>query len=188
MRFDDRAIREMAERLRQKTPQAVRRSLKRAGDSGRIEMARLVAADTALGVRYVRDQIKVEQPSDLSLFISVTGKRLPLIQFRARGPEPSRGRGRGVSYNLGTGGGRGRIADAFIATMGSGHRGVFKRAPGARTVRTAKGRSGLPIIELYGPSLVKVFEKYQPQAQLKARQAFQKALWHELVYGAIRAR
>jgi hypothetical protein len=77
--------------------------------------------------------------------LEITGNRIPLIDFAARGPEPSRGRGRGVSYRLP--GGRSRDPHAFIATMPSGHRGVFKR--------TGKERN--PIIQSHGPSLVNVF-------------------------------
>jgi len=53
---------------------------------------------------------------------------------------------RGVSYRLSRTAGRKRIEHGFIATMPSGHRGVFVRG----------GPSRLPIREVRGPSIWKV--------------------------------
>lgn len=155
--FDWKDVRAGVENLKAKFPQAVRRALTRAGNSGRAAMVKEIAEDTGLPSRTVREAIRVNLVGDQAVQLEVTGNRIPLIDFRARGPEPSRGKGRGVSYRLP--GGRGRAEHAFIATMPSGHRGVFQRSEGARSVKTAKGRSGLPIYELRGPSLVHVFSK-----------------------------
>lgn len=53
---------------------------------------------------------------------------------------------RGVSYRLSRTAGRKRIEHGFIATMPSGHRGVFARGQPSR----------LPIVEARGPSIWKV--------------------------------
>lgn len=83
--------------------------------------------------------------------------RIPLMEFRARGPFPSRGRGTGVSYSLP--GGRGRRADAFIARMPSGHKGVFVRSSlGLFDKSRGAWSLNLPIKELFGPSLRRVFD------------------------------
>jgi hypothetical protein len=118
-------------------------------------------------------------------------KRIPLIKFGARGPEPSRGKGRGVSYKLG-GQGKQRVPNAFIATMPSGHRGVFVRAMGAHgplqgsLARLAKSGGRLPIRELAGPSLGHVFARYRPEAQGIAAEFFDRNFARELKFQASR--
>jgi hypothetical protein len=75
-----------------------------------------------------------------------------------------------VSYRLR--GSRGRIPSAFIATMASGHTGVFAR----------KTKKRLPIQELFGPSLGRVFAKYRPQGVARVLETFQKNFDHELAF------
>lgn len=163
--------------LRAKFPAAVRRALKRAGTSGRAEMVRQIATDTGLSQTRIRQEIRIVTVGDTAVQLEVAGARLPLIDFRARGPEPSRGRGAGVSYRLP--GGRGRAERAFIATMKSGHRGVFQR-------RGGPGSERLPITELHGPSLVKVFEKFLPAGAARAEEALVKNLRSEIAYATRR--
>ena len=162
------------ESLRRKFPFAVRRALTRAGTSGRAAMVLAIAADTGLASKRVRDNIKINMLGDTGIQLEITGSRIPLEAFGARGPEPSRGRGRGVSYRLP--GSPGRIPDAFIATMRSGHRGVFKR-----TAATRK-----PIIELFGPSLVRVFEKFLPLGAARAEEALVKNMRSEIAFALSR--
>ncbi len=83
--------------------------------------------------------------------INITGKRIPLIELKARAIK----RG-GVSYSIRKAGGRRRHKQAFIATMRSGHKGVFARA-GSNAGRVPR----LPIIEQRGPSVPQVFENIQ---------------------------
>jgi len=156
-----------------KFPSAVSRALNRAGTTTRAVMARAISKDLGLKVSTVREQLRIEKatPEHLVVRISVTGKRLPLIDFKARGPEPSRGRGRGVTARLP--GGAGRYPQAFIARVGAGgHRGVFIRAAQGASQRRSRGAwsPNLPIKELHGPSLPKVFEKVTPEG-LEAGQA-----------------
>jgi len=145
--------------LKTRFPFAMRRAVRKAAISGRAEMAKAIVADTGLPSKRVKEEIRINEVGEFGAQLEVTGRRLPLIDFRARAPEPSRGRGRGVSYRLP--GGRGRAEHAFIATMRSGHRGVFQRSGEART----------PIYELHGPSLVRVFEKFLPLGADRAREA-----------------
>jgi hypothetical protein len=155
-------------------PQRVRRALVRALNraiaSGRTVMVREIARDTGLTSKVVRDALPVQEASvnrpEARLAASL--KRIPLINFGARGPEPSRGRGRGVTYRLR--GGRNRVERAFIARMQSQHRGVFVRV----------GKARLPIRELFGPSLGHVFAKFRPAALARIREAFDKNFAHEL--------
>lgn len=80
-------------------------------------------------------------PKQLYAVLYAKGRRIPIIKLDAS----ARQNQTGVSYK--TSQGRQQIPHAFIATMKSGHKGVFKR----------KGRSRLSIQELHGPSLPKVF-------------------------------
>ncbi len=166
----DAALRTLKE-FPTRTERAVVRSLNRARTTGRATMARLVAQDMGLKVGVVKEAIKDRPatPTSLEVRLAASLKRIPLIDFGAKGPMPSRGRGRGVTYRIGTGG-RGRVETAFLAQMASGHRGVFKRA----------GRARLPIQELFGPSLGHVFAKHRAAGIAAMRESFEKNLEHEL--------
>lgn len=133
-------------------------------------MTRLIAGDTGLKQKDIRESMVLRMASASSPEASLNAKlkRIPLIDFRAKGPEPSRGKGRGVSYRLP--GGKGRVENAFIATMSSGHRGVFKR----------KGQDRLGIVELKGPSLGQVFSKFRPQGAARVLEVFDKNFDHEM--------
>ena len=154
-------------------PVVAARAVNRAATSGRAAMTRAITADTGLASRNVKDEIRVEKATRTRpvAVVEIAGRRIPLIAFQARGPEPSRGRGRGVSYRLP--GGRGRVPTAFIATMRSGHRGVFKR-------QAAAGR--LPVTELHGPSLPHVFEKHFQVFRTAAEEALLKNLASEISF------
>ena len=154
-------------------PRIMARSLDRAATAGKTAFARAISQDTGILNKNVSKEIRIDKAglsskTDPRIVVTLTGRRIPLIAFQARGPEPSRGRGKGVSYRLPTG--RGRAPNAFIATVGAGHRGVFKRL--------SKGR--LPIIELFGPSLPHVGEKFIPVFQEAAQLSLTKNLIHEL--------
>lgn len=143
------------------------RALNRSIKSGRTRMTQLVSRDMRLKAGTVRDRIKVEEarPSTLSAALSASLKRIPLIQFGARGPEPSRGRGKGVTARTSTR----RYRSAFIAKMPSGHRGVYAR----------KRRARLPIRELFGPSIGHVFMRFRPEGERRAQEQLAKNLKHE---------
>ena len=146
------------------------RAMNRAMTGGRAEVASQVGKDVGLRVGVVKDALPIRKASvgRLEAAFGTGLKRIPLVDFGATGPEPSRGRGRGVSYKLGAK--RGRIPNAFLATMASGHRGVFRRKAVAR----------LKILELYGPSLGHVLAKYRPAGLARVRDAFETNFTHEL--------
>lgn len=169
--------------LRDRAPVAVARALNRAAGSTRTMMVRHVAADVGIKASDVRkvmhlQEARPSQGDKMVARLSISGKRIPLIAFGARGPEPSRGRGRGVSARLK--GGRNRYPHAFIATMRSGHRGVFQRVTGARRHGLPPHRGQLPIHELKGPSLPKVFEKYVADGLKRGEAALLTNLRHEM--------
>lgn len=160
-------------KLESRGPVAVARGLNRTGASERTAKARAVAADMGVKVATARDAIKVEKAVGASLVCRVVarGKRLPLIDFKARGPFPSRGRGRGVSYVMQ--GQRKTIAKAFVAVVGSGgHKGVFIRM----------GKKRLPIKQLYGVSIAHSFGNQIPAGEARCAEVLEKNVAHEIGY------
>lgn len=163
------------QRLRERSPRAISRALNRSIASGRTFMAREIAKDMGLKVSTVRDRIRLVEarPGQESARLEASLKRIPLIDFGARGPEPSRGRGKGVTARTRAK----RYPNAFIATMHSGHRGVFRRVVTKR----------LPIVELFERSIGYVFNKFKPAGMRRAVEQLQKNLQHEFRF-ALRGR
>lgn len=174
--------------FRAKFPAAEARALNRSIGTGRTTMTRLIVEDTGLAAGVVRNEIVIElaTTSKKVARLIVKGSRIPLINFKARGPEPSRGKGRGVTARLPQ---ATTYPHAFIATLSSGHRGVFQRVNLNRSERKSRGARGknLPIRELRGPSLPRVFEKHTDEGMAVALAALNKNLTHELAFAANRA-
>lgn len=169
--FDLGDLKKGLEAMGRSAPIILARSLNRAASEGQTAMVKAISADTGIQQKNVRREIRLDKANKTRpvATVIIAGKRIPLIAFGARGPEPSRGRGRGVSYRLPTG--RGRVPQAFITTVGAGgHRGVFKRRKTKR----------LPIVELRGPSLPHVFEKFFPTFRTVAEQSLLKNVAHEI--------
>lgn len=159
-------------RLRSRAYVAIPRAVNRTASSARTAVTKDVAADMQLRQRDVRDRIRIE-PAHRNRFaaaLMASARRIPLILFGARGPEPSRGRGRGVSVRTASR----RLPHAFIGVMRggpwAGQRAVLQRAPGA-------GRT--PIFQKFGPSVVRAFEKHQGTAERRAREVLEKNMAHE---------
>lgn len=169
-----------------KVQRAFVRAAKRSIDSGRSVLVKLIAADTGLTQKVVREALIMRYPSlsDPVASMRARTRRIPLIDFKARGPMPSRGRGNGVTYRN-PGGGRSRLEHAFIATTrvqsdgsGGAHLGVFARAAGSKR---------LPIKEKYGPSIGQVFSKFRQQGVDRALEVFDKNFDHELKFAKTEA-
>lgn len=178
----ERALRELGRR----GPIAMARALNRTASSERTAMARAVAADMGLQVASARNAITVERASAQRLAARVVarGRRLPLIDFKARGPSPSRGRSGGVTYVMQ--GQRKRLSQAFITTVTragerghhQGHRGVFIRL----------GRRRLPIKQLYGVSVARSFQNQLPAGEARRAELLQKNITHEIAFELSRLR
>src|SRR3990172_8829858 len=181
--FDLGTLKRDLEALGAQAPLVMARALNRAILSGQTAMVKTIGADTGIAAKNIKREIRIDkaQRTRPVAAIEIVGRRIPLIAFSARGPEPSRGRGRGgsgpgggrgrgVSYRLL--GGRGRISNAFIATMPSGHRGVFRR----------KTKRRLAIFELHGPSIPHVFEKHFPVFRAAAEESLLKNLASEISF------
>jgi len=194
------------DQLRQNAPSAFARALNRSIASAKTVMVREVSQDAGLTATDVRGRIFVREaspPDRLVAQLTASAKPIPLIDYRATGPEPSRGKGHGVRARLK--GGAGRYPRAFIATMRSGHRGVFERlnankASASRRLgaeframkrKTALARfqaavaggttaGRLPIYELHGPSIARVFAKHVAVGLARGREQLIKNLQSEL--------
>ncbi len=158
-------IDELAGRLADLGPKAARaqmRALNRTIEQVRTAATREIAADVGLTQGVVRKSIELTRatPGQLRAALWFSGKRIPLVDFGARQTAT------GVTYRLG----RGSALHAFLATMRSGHAGVFRRRNKAR----------LPIAELRGPSLARVFGNHLPDYRILSDMLYRKNLAHEV--------
>lgn len=99
---------------------------------------------------------------NLTAAVVASGRPIPLIKYGARQVSS------GVSVDVLNG--RKVIANAFIATMPSGHKGVFVRVGKTHKKVNKRGRaqwSGLPIKELFGPSVPNGLANAAVQAALQ---------------------
>jgi hypothetical protein len=164
-------------------PGATKRALTRALSSGSVAIARAVSRDMGLNVGVVKDELRTEVADTEEGMVgrlSISGNRIPLIDFKARGPEPSKGRGK---VTASTGGGRKTYPGAFITTVGTGgHRGVFQRAGASHRKSRGAWSANLPIIELKGPSLPHVFYKQREVAIARFQEQFPKELQREVTF------
>lgn len=140
--------------------QAIIRALNRAGDAARTVLVRETSAAMKIKQAYVRPAI-VTSPATASrpsVTIRATAKRLSLMAFGAkRGARGARARGKVYQ-------------GAFLARLKNGHEGVFSR----------RGKSRLPIYELYGPSVWAVAESHAETAALRGREVLDQRLEHEM--------
>ena len=170
------ALQRALQQLGTDAERAVVRALNKTLTSVATVAVRGLSREAGLTQKVIRSAVALTRAAEgrPQAIMQVTGRRIPLIAFGARGPEPSRGRGPGVTARV-PGGGTALYRSAFIATMRSGHRGVFKRAPGARR---------LPIREQFGPSLKEIFLRANLYAACVARaeEALPPNLRHEVEF------
>jgi hypothetical protein len=116
--------------------------------SAQSKAASLIAKRTGLKVGTVKPRIFYDHvaPGDYEVAVRSSRKAIPLIEF------PTRQVATGVSTRAW--GKQQIIQHAFIATMKSGHTGVFRRHT----------KSRLPIEELWGPTIYGTFKTKEVQA------------------------
>lgn len=165
---------------RKRFPGAVRRALNRAATSARAYIAGRMAKDLKMKVGLVKSRIKIDQATDtnLSARLHISGRGIPLIKFRAKGPvaiqggRATRKRG-GVTAKLP--GGTKRYPHAFIVHLRGGKKqGVFQRRTNRR----------LPIEEQRGPSMPEIFNAYAADGQRRGEESLRKNLASELRHAA----
>ena|SRR5881392_2014021 len=165
------------------------RALKRAGVSARAAMVPAMATDVALKQGEIREEIRIDQSrieGEHMVQLVIAGKPLPLITW-VRNPQPGVRRRGGVTAKLPPPG-AGRYPNAFVARMRSGHVGVFERNAGENRRGPKPNRSQLGIHELFGVSLVYVFQKYRPLGAEAGVDSLIKNLEHELEWALEQAR
>jgi hypothetical protein len=162
--------------------EAITRALNKTAITARAESARSIR-DAGYGIKVgsVKGSISIRRATEqeLKAVVTATGNPIPLIAYGARQTS------KGVSVNVKNG--RKVIAHAFIATMASGHKGVFARTGKAHKKVTRGGKSywsGLPIKELFGPSIPTAFANAAVQDAVKTaiEQRFPVVLRQELKF------
>lgn len=141
---DKRSFKEAAHILRavpRAVPRVFRRAIGRTVDMAATDLKRRVGKQITARKGDIAKGISKKKTT---FYGSVGAKpfRPGLLAF----PGTKEKRPHGVSYRLSRTAGRKRIEHGFIATMPSGHRGVFARGQPSR----------LPIVEARGPSIWKV--------------------------------
>jgi hypothetical protein len=161
---------------------AVVRALNKTADQARTAAAQEVrAAGYNIKASAIKKSFAIKRASsgNLVVVLKATGVRIPLINYGARQTKA------GVSFRVKNG--RSTLKHAFIATMQSGHIGVFERIgkQHKKVMRSGKAlRTGLPIKELTGPSIPQSLanEAVQKALMAKIRVVFPKVLKHELAF------
>lgn len=117
----------------------------------------------------------------LVVMLRATGRPIGLINYGAR---QNKG---GVSVQVKAS--RQVLRHAFIATMPNGHKGVYQRTgkEHKKVIRNGRSRrTGLPIKELFGPSIPQSLanESVEKALMKKIREKFPEILKHELAFVA----
>ena len=131
IRFDKDKLKKLERELRnfpRALPKVMSRGLNRTAKSARTEMSRSITGISGLGKkgksgRSVLQRLKLLKAtySNWRAFITISKRRLGVIDLKARETN------KGVTYKKIGSRSRILIRHAFIATMPSGHRGVFFR-------------------------------------------------------------
>ena len=121
---------------------AVKRALRKAGATAlrdmKSEASKRIRQRKRIKIRYIQQALSLRRPSggdisNMQWALDVDGKPVPLVAY------PYRQTKKGVSVEVNRGK-RTLVKGSFVATMKSGHVGVFKR----------RGKARLPIQELRG--------------------------------------
>ena len=138
-----------SDEMRNKT---VASALNKTAAQVKVQAARAVRdAGYNLKVSTIKKAIRLRNANagNLRAVVYAQGRPIPMIEYGARKTS------KGVTVNVLNG--RKIIAGAFIATMPSGHKGVFVRELGGKHRKVTSGHKAswhqLPIRELYGPGV-----------------------------------
>ena len=160
------------------------RALNKVAKQAKVAASREIrAAGYGMKVNNIKGMIKIRHAGygNPVVTLRVFRKSIPLIEFSAiQTPD-------GVSVNVKNG--RKVIKHAFIATMPStggktGHKGVFVRVGNDHKINKKGVWSGLPIKQLFGPSVVNAFSNEIVQRALVTliQDKFPTILEHEIKF------
>ena len=158
------------------------RALNKVAAQAKVQAAREIRdAGYNVKISAIKNTISIARANKDLLVATVksTGRPIPLINYGARQTK------QGVSVQVKHA--RKTIPHSFIAVMPGGHKGVFVRVGAGHKRVTNNGRliqSGLPIKELYGPSVPAAFKS---EVVMRALQQYVKSKFgpifeHELAY------
>ena len=161
---------------------AIVRALNKTATTAKAEAARDIRdAGYGLKIGEIKKAISIRRANNtvLTAKVRATGRPIPLIKYSAR-PNAN-----GVMVKVKEG--RKLVPHAFIATMPSGHKGVFLRKGTQHKKVMQHGRavwSGLPIFEVFGPSIPAAFSNEVVQRALieQVKERFPVVLRQELRY------
>ncbi|GHU82787.1 hypothetical protein FACS189468_7360 [Spirochaetia bacterium] len=167
---------------------AVNRAARRAGDAGKAETKRQLAAEYTLPSSEIGKTIEVKPLSEgvkMRIFSSV--HELILFNTKPKTPmPPAKGP---VRVQVKKGDGSSELGHAFVAKMPNGHIGIFEREGQKRKNKDTHGReiAGSKvhdhIQELFGPSTVGMFEANETVHNAvieKIMETLDKRMIHEL--------
>ena len=139
-------------------PKAQSAAINRTLTHVRAVAARQIKKHINLPIARIKEAItrKKATPGHPVGIVRFSRKPVPLIDYGATDNRPN-----GVSVTARRDQGRQQFKHAFIATMPTGHTGVFERIPGTKQKRGwfRKGRKTDKIKQLFGPSVEGTFEK-----------------------------
>ncbi|MFP4976382.1 phage tail protein [Paenibacillus sp. CN-4] len=178
LRGETRGVRDALRRvgaLDSDVRKAVYSALNRVSQRVKTESGRKVRETYVTKAKTVTEQVVMRRGSvsSLSSELRWKGGNIPLLQFRTNPKAPTPGRpARPVRAAVKRAGGNKKVDGAFLARMGSGHVGVFRRS----------GRRRLPVEELYGPAVPVMLNNEEIVEHLErfAADEMDKRLEHEL--------
>lgn len=178
----DRALNRLASIPREVESKAVPRALNKMADQVKVQAAREIRdAGYGLKVAAIKKAIGIKRANAGAVVavVKATGQPVAIINYSARPVK------NGVTVSVKNG--RKLIRGAFIATMPSGHTGVYERVGDRHKKVTRNGKAqwrGLPIKEVYGPSIPSAFMNDKVQSALldAVHEKFPKLLQHEIEY------
>lgn len=187
IKYDDSKARRQLAELDKAMRRAVPRALNRAAVSARAEATRAIRGEGyKLRAAVIKDQLGIQRATlqNPVARLEARYKAIPLLEYRARQTR------KGVSVDVLRG--RRTISSVFIAKMPSGHRGVFRRIGRKNRWELRHGkrvRTGLPIKELFGPSVADAFANPKVIQKLRehAMERFDVELRRELAFRASKA-
>lgn len=164
------------------------RSLNKTITGVRADAVKEIQKEITPKAKVIRDTFILEKANyaNLSASVKSTGWPLPLINYLARAVKA------GVSFQVFKRSGRSTLKGGFIATMKSGHKGVFwreyKDTSGYQAKKSVKRelpkKYRLPIRQRYGPAVPSVLEqdKVMDPILVKAGDRLSKELDHQLEF------
>lgn len=156
---------------------AVKRALNRTIEQAKVAASREIRdAGYNLKAKDIKKSIEIRRAtrSNLEAVLICEGRPIPLLAYSAkRGPK-------GVSVTVKNG--RKTVYGSFIATMASGHSGVFVRKPGMVQGKRGKMILNRKIMELFGPSIPSALANpiVEEKMMQMVRDVFPRRLRHEL--------